>query len=98
MRYRVFVTNYDATASAGPGIIEADTPEQARELFALNEGWTLEQFRDAGLSWWSVASIPQDAIVVNPNPPAEEPDPELEQPAPFPSPDDEFYPPEAPEG
>lgn len=62
--YRVGVTNANVTVGVGPTLIQAESEEDAKMIFAGLEGTTVEALEDNGLSWWNVEKSPDDATPI----------------------------------
>lgn len=65
MQFRVQVTDLAVTRGIGPGLVEVEgeggvalLAEQAKAVFARNEGSTVEQLEAEGYVWWSVEALP----------------------------------------
>lgn len=65
MQFRVGVTNPESTRGIGPGRIDVPGEggadllrEQAKAIFARNEGSTVAAIEAEGLTWWIVDPVP----------------------------------------
>ena len=48
-RYRVMGMSTTATSGVGPALVEAESAQAAKEVFAIGEGTTLAKMEAAGL-------------------------------------------------
>lgn len=55
--FRVTVTNVDVTKGIGPAKVIAESPDEAKLAFAIQEGTTLEKLEQGGFSWWAVEEL-----------------------------------------